>query len=105
MVSVPSAGGAGADPVAAASALVFSALQVVPLAAPKGRWCALVVPGRTEEAGAEARRVYATGQDRRWFLANPNGADAVAAETKAADAARERTARPLDGDTVGAVMA
>lgn len=39
--------------------------------------------------------MYATGQDRRRFHANPNGADAVAAATKAADAGRERTTRYL----------
>ncbi|WP_308124814.1 hypothetical protein [Streptomyces sp. NEAU-YJ-81] len=102
-----------------------------------------MVLGRTKEAGADVRRVYATGQDRCRFHANPNGADAVAAATKAADAGRERTApyllatrleqlreqtaaraetatpvpwpararlpelaaRPLDGDTAGAVIA
>ncbi|WP_413105692.1 hypothetical protein [Streptomyces sp. Inha503] len=51
--------------------------------------------GRTEEAEAEARRAYATEQKRRWFRANPNGADAVAAATKAADTARKRTAKYL----------
>ncbi|MFE2179660.1 hypothetical protein [Streptomyces sp. NPDC059455] len=38
--------------------------------------------GRTEEAEAEARRAYATEQNRRWFRANPNGVDVVAAATK-----------------------
>ncbi|WP_413804249.1 hypothetical protein [Streptomyces sp. OE57] len=132
-----------ADPVAAASALAFAALQAVQQAASEYRRCALAMLGRTEEAEAEARRAYATEQKRRWFRANPNGADAVAAATKAADAARERTAeyllatrleqlheqtvthtetgtadavrwrdrlrelaaRPLDGDTAGAVIA
>ncbi|AGP51812.1 hypothetical protein [Streptomyces rapamycinicus] len=99
--------------------------------------------GRTEEAEAQARRAYATEQNRRWFRAHPNGADTVAAAAKAADTARERTAeyllatrleqlheqtaahaetgtaeavrwrdrprelaaRPLDGDTAGAVIA
>lgn len=32
---------------------------------------------------------------RRWFQHNPNGADAIAAATKAADAARERTTQYL----------
>ncbi|PBC87047.1 MULTISPECIES: hypothetical protein [unclassified Streptomyces] len=50
---------------------------------------------QTEEAEAEARRAYATEQNRRWHKHNPNGADAVAAATKAADAARERTAQYL----------
>jgi hypothetical protein len=51
--------------------------------------------GGTEEAEAEVRRAYATEQNRRWFRANPKGADAVAAATKAADTARERTAQYL----------
>jgi hypothetical protein len=84
-----------ADPVAAASALAFTALQAVQQAAPEYRRCALAMLGRTEEAEVEARRAYATEQNRRWFRANPNGADAVAAATKAADTARERTAQHL----------
>ncbi|MGW3563547.1 hypothetical protein ACWDSL_06540 [Streptomyces sp. NPDC000941] len=83
------------NPVAAASALPFAALQAVEQAAPEYRRCALAMLGRTEEAEAEARRAYATEQNRRWFRANPNGADAVAAATKAADTARERTAQYL----------
>ncbi|MFJ2607593.1 hypothetical protein ACIO13_21860 [Streptomyces sp. NPDC087425] len=51
--------------------------------------------GRTEEAEAEARRAYKTEQGRRWDKHNPHSADAVAAATKAADAARERTAQYL----------
>ncbi|WP_413812675.1 hypothetical protein [Streptomyces sp. OE57] len=125
------------------AALAFAALQAVQQAAPEYRRCALAMLGRTEEAEAEARRAYVTEQNRRWFRANPNGADAVAVATKAADAARIRTAeyllakrleqlrelaathteietaaavrwrdrmrelaaRPLDGDTAGAVIA
>ncbi|MFI0217645.1 hypothetical protein [Streptomyces lydicus] len=34
-------------------------------------------------------------QNRRWHKHNPTGADAIAAATKAADAARERTAQYL----------
>ncbi|MGW3566791.1 hypothetical protein ACWDSL_23445 [Streptomyces sp. NPDC000941] len=83
------------NPVAAASALAFAALQAVEQSAPEYRQNALAMLGRTEEAEAEARRAYATEQNRRWFRANPNGADAVAAETKAADTARERTAQYL----------
>ncbi|MBA6436554.1 hypothetical protein [Streptomyces sp. GMR22] len=33
-----------------------------------------------------------TEQNRRWFRANPSGADTVAATRQDADAARERTA-------------
>ena len=97
--------------------------------------------GRPRKAETEAQRAYKTEQGRRWYKQNPNGADAVADATKAADAARKRTAeyllatrleqlramttvrteqvapapwtdrlpalaaRPLDGDTAGAVIA
>jgi hypothetical protein len=83
------------DPVAAASVLAFNALQVVQQALPEYRSSALGRLGSSEEADAEARRAYKTEQNRRWFRANPSGADAVAAATKAADAARERTAEYL----------
>ncbi|MFF9607598.1 hypothetical protein ACF1GY_35950 [Streptomyces sp. NPDC014684] len=134
-------GALDADPVLAASALAFTAVQAVEQALPEYRSSALGRLGRTEEAEAEARRAYKTEQNRRWYKHNPHGADAVAAATKAADAARERTAqyllaarleqlreraaartetavpepwtdrlpelaaRPLDGDTAGAVIA
>ncbi|MEU7428407.1 hypothetical protein [Streptomyces sp. NPDC040750] len=84
-----------ADPVLAASALAFAALQAVEQALPEYRSSALGRLGRTEEAEAEARRAYKTEQGRRWYKHNPHGADAVAAATKAADAARERTAQYL----------
>jgi hypothetical protein len=84
-----------ANPALAASALAFAALHAVQQALPEYRSSALGRLGRTEEAEAEARRAYATEQNRRWFRANPNGADAIAAATKAADAARERTAQYL----------
>ncbi|MFD3621496.1 hypothetical protein ACFWWT_41115 [Streptomyces sp. NPDC058676] len=84
-----------ADPVAAASALAFAELQAVQQALPEYRRSALGWLGRTEEAAAEARRAYAIEQNRRWFRANPTGVDAVAAATKAADAARVRTAQYL----------
>lgn len=84
-----------ADPVAAASVLAFAALQAVEQAAPEYRRCALAMLGRTEGAEAEARRAYATERNRRWFRANPTGADAIAAATKAADTAWERTAQHL----------
>ncbi|MFR0367585.1 hypothetical protein [Streptomyces sp. MCC20] len=130
-----------ADPVAAASVLAFNACQTVEQALPEYRSSALRRLGHTPEAEEEARRAYRTEQNRRWFRANPNGADAVAAATTAADAARECTAeylltvrleqlrertadrteqpaaapwsarltelaaRPLDGETAGAVIA
>ncbi|MFF9497247.1 hypothetical protein [Streptomyces flaveolus] len=84
-----------ADPVLAASALAFTALQAVEQALPEYRSSALGRLGRAEEAEAEARRAYETEQGRRWYKHNPHGTDAVAAATKAADAARERTAEYL----------
>ncbi|MFF3735686.1 hypothetical protein ACFYXM_36950 [Streptomyces sp. NPDC002476] len=51
-----------AEPVAAASAVAFTALQAVEQALPEYRSSAL---GRTEEAEAEARRAYKTEQGRR----------------------------------------
>jgi hypothetical protein len=84
-----------ADPAAAASALAFAALQAVEQAAPEYRSCALAMLARVEEAEAEARRAYITEQNRRWFRANPAGADAVAAATAAAGTARHRTAEYL----------
>ncbi|MDH6554144.1 hypothetical protein [Streptomyces sp. SAI-041] len=84
-----------ADPVAAAAVLAFDAWQTVEQALPEYRSSALGRLGRTPEAEEEARRAYKTEQNRRWFRANPNGADAVAAATKAADTARERTAEYL----------
>ncbi|MFD3641828.1 hypothetical protein [Streptomyces griseus] len=85
------------DPVATASALAFSALQAMEQAVPEFRSRALRRLGQTEEAEDEARRAYRTEQGRRWFQHNPRGADAVAAATRAAEAARERTARHLLG--------
>lgn len=64
-------------------------------ALPEYRSSALGRLASTEEADAEARRAYKTEQNRRWFRANPNGADAVAAATEAADTARERAAEYL----------
>jgi hypothetical protein len=84
-----------ANPIEAASVLAFNALQAVEQALPEYRSSALGRLGRTEEAEAEARRAYKTEQNRRWFRKNPTGADAVAAATKAADAARERVAEYL----------
>ncbi|MER6774950.1 hypothetical protein ABT389_35055 [Streptomyces bacillaris] len=84
-----------ADPASAASALAFCALQAVEQALPEFRVSALGRLRLTEEAEAEARRAYRTEQGRRWFRHNPNGADAIAAATKAAETARERTAQYL----------
>ncbi|MFI5672194.1 hypothetical protein [Streptomyces sp. NPDC051704] len=84
-----------ADPLGTASVLAFGALQAVQDAAPEYRRRALEMLGRTEEVEAEARRAYRTEQGRRWFRHNPTGADAIAAATKAADTARERTAQYL----------
>ncbi|MFI7178972.1 hypothetical protein [Streptomyces spororaveus] len=84
-----------ADPLGTASVLAFGALQAMQDAAPEYRRQALEMLSRTEEAEAEARRAYRTEQGRRWFRHNPTGADAIAAATKAADTARERTAQYL----------
>ncbi|MFL3870583.1 hypothetical protein LT966_28780 [Streptomyces griseobrunneus] len=83
------------DPAGTASVLAFTALRAVEAALPEYRASALGRLGRTEEAEAEASCAYRTEQKRRWFRHNPTGADAVAAATKAADTARERTARYL----------
>lgn len=83
------------EPAGAASVLAFAALQTVEAALSDYRSNALGRLGRTEEAEAEARRAYKTEQGRRWFRHNPNGADAIAAATKAADTARERAAEYL----------
>ncbi|MFJ4966782.1 hypothetical protein ACIP6P_30760 [Streptomyces sp. NPDC088729] len=83
------------DPAGVASVLAYGALQTVQEALPEFRHSALNRLGRTEEADAEARRAFKTEQGRRWFRHNPNGADAVAAATKAADTARERAAEYL----------
>ncbi|MCX5434767.1 hypothetical protein OHU11_42065 (plasmid) [Streptomyces sp. NBC_00257] len=84
-----------ANPVAAVSALGFNALQVVQQALLEYRSSALGRLGHTQEAEAESRRAYKSEQGRRWYRHNPTGADAIAAATKAADTARERTAQFL----------
>lgn len=95
---VPGPGGAGRPgrgPAGAVSVLAFAALQTVEAALPEYHSSALGRLGRTEEAEAEASRAFKTEQGRRWFQHNLHGADAVAAATKAADAARERAAEYL----------
>ncbi|WP_237276629.1 hypothetical protein [Streptomyces caniscabiei] len=84
-----------ANPEAAEDAYAFAAFQTAQLAVQEYQDNALVMLGRTEEAEAEARRAYKAEQGRPWFQHNPNGADAIAAATKAADAARERVAEYL----------
>ncbi|MFJ3594871.1 hypothetical protein ACIQUY_40245 [Streptomyces sp. NPDC090231] len=83
------------DPAGTASVLAFGALHTAEQALPEYRRTALAMLGRSEEAEAEAKRAYRTEQNRRWFKHNPHGADAVAAATKAADAARERAVEHL----------
>jgi hypothetical protein len=80
------------DPVRAALALADNALRAVQQAVAEYRRCALDALARTPQAEAEARKAYATEQNRRWYRANPKGADALAAAARAADTARERTA-------------
>jgi hypothetical protein len=84
-----------ADPEAAEDAYAFTAFQTAQQAVGEFQGNALAMLGRTEEAEAEARRAYRTEQGRPWFKHNPAGADAIAAATKAADTARERTAECL----------
>ncbi|MCX4554280.1 hypothetical protein [Streptomyces sp. NBC_01500] len=83
------------NPADAASVLAFGALHTAQQALPEYQRCALAMLGRTEDADAEAERTYRTEQGRPWFQHNPGGADAVAAATKASDAARERAAEHL----------
>ncbi|MEW2308933.1 hypothetical protein AB0918_09905 [Streptomyces sp. NPDC006864] len=83
------------DPAGTAAVLAFAALQTVGAALSDYRSSALERLRRTEEAEAEARLAYKTEQGRRWYRHNPTGADAIAAATKAADTARERTAEYL----------
>ncbi|MFK8851369.1 hypothetical protein [Streptomyces sp. Ac-502] len=52
-------------------------------------------PVGRSEAEAEARQTFKSEQGRRWYRHNPNGADAVAAATKAAGTAQRRTAEYL----------
>ncbi|MFE2556548.1 hypothetical protein ACFXGT_11005 [Streptomyces sp. NPDC059352] len=84
-----------ANPEAAQEAYAFAALQTAQQAVQEYQDTALAMLGQTEEAEAEARRAYTTEQGRHWFKHNPNGADAVAAATRAADTARERVAEYL----------
>ncbi|MFD9601766.1 hypothetical protein [Streptomyces sp. NPDC059970] len=84
-----------ADPEAAEDAYAFTAFQTAQQAVGEYQDNALAMLGRTEEAEAEARRAYRAEQGRPWFQHNPTGADAVAAATKAADAARERVGEYL----------
>ncbi|WP_435887881.1 hypothetical protein [Streptomyces chartreusis] len=80
---------------AAQDAYAFAALQTAQQAVQEYQDTALAMLGQTEEAEAEARRAYKTEQGRHWFKHNPNGADAIAAATRAADTARERVAEYL----------
>jgi hypothetical protein len=84
-----------ANPQAAEDAYAFAAFQTAQQAVQAYQDNALAMLGRTEEAEAEAQRAYKAEQGRPWFQHNPNGADAIAAATKAADAARERVAEYL----------
>lgn len=81
-----------ADPEAARDAYAFTAFETARQAVQECQATALAMLGRTQEAEAEARRAFKAEQGRPWFQHNPTGADAVAAATKAADAARERVA-------------
>ncbi|MFF9705379.1 hypothetical protein ACF1FE_30035 [Streptomyces griseofuscus] len=84
-----------ADPGAARDAYAFTAFETARQSIQEFQDPALAELGRTEAAEVEARRAFKAEQGRPWFQHNPTGADAVAATTKAADAARERVARYL----------
>ncbi|MFL9658713.1 hypothetical protein ACJ7VE_33955 [Streptomyces sp. PB17] len=84
-----------ADPEAARDAYAFTAFDTARQAVQAFQTTALAMLGRTEEAEAEARRAFKAEQGRPWFQHNPTGADAVAAATEKAEAARERTAEHL----------
>ncbi|MEV6810057.1 hypothetical protein [Streptomyces sp. NPDC051132] len=90
-----------ADPEVARDAYAFTAFETARQAVQEFQTTALAMLGRTEEAEAEARRVFKAEQGRPWFQHNPTGADAVAAATKAADAARERVAEYLLATRLG----
>ncbi|MFJ6437820.1 hypothetical protein [Streptomyces sp. NPDC091416] len=87
--------GQNEDPAGVDAVLAYGALRMVEEALPEFRRSALKQLGQSEEAEAEARRAYRTEQNRRYFRHNPNGADAVAAATKAAGTARKRAAEYL----------
>ncbi|WP_309142657.1 hypothetical protein [Streptomyces javensis] len=82
-----------ADPVAAAAALAFAALQVVQQEAPEYRRCALEMLGRTAAAEAEARQAYGTALRNRPVGALEDEAESAAAQV--AWQARQRTAEHL----------
>ncbi|MFH7340628.1 hypothetical protein [Streptomyces sp. KHY 26] len=84
-----------ADPKAARDAYAFTAFETARQAVQEFQDTALAMLGRTEEAEVEARRAFKAEQGRPWFQHNPTGADAVAAATQKAEAARERTAEHL----------
>ncbi|MFF4934282.1 hypothetical protein ACFY2H_36120 [Streptomyces griseofuscus] len=84
-----------ADPGAARDAYAFTAFETARQAVQEFRDTALAELGRTEAAEVEAQRAFKAQQGRPWFQHNPTGANAIAATTKAADAARERVARYL----------
>ncbi|MCL3998190.1 hypothetical protein [Streptomyces lavenduligriseus] len=84
-----------ADPDAAQDAYAYTAFQIAQQAVQEHHDHAVAMLGRTEEAEAEARRAYKAQQNRPWFQHNPTGADAVAAATEKAEAARERVAEHL----------
>ncbi|MFF0386886.1 hypothetical protein [Streptomyces sp. NPDC004286] len=84
-----------ADPQAAADAYVFTGFHSAQQAVGEFRENALAVLRGAPEAEAEARRAFRSEQGRPWFQHHPTCADAVAAATKAADAARDRVGEYL----------
>ncbi|MFE4336814.1 hypothetical protein ACFRQM_48065 [Streptomyces sp. NPDC056831] len=84
-----------ADPDGVRTLLAYNELERLQQVVPQIRTSALATLARGAEADAEANRPYATEQSRRWFMADPDGADALAAAECAAQEARNRTAERL----------
>ncbi|MFE5842003.1 hypothetical protein ACFQ7N_10190 [Streptomyces niveus] len=94
-LDITDAGEAAADAATVRIAQAFNAFETARQEAGAYEQYALCRMGLTQEADTEARRVYLVEQNRRWFRAVPGSADAIAAATQAAEAARQRTAQHL----------
>ncbi|MGW1656619.1 hypothetical protein [Streptomyces atratus] len=84
-----------ADPDGVRTLLAYNELETLKQVVPQIRTSALATLACGAEADAEAKRAYATEQSWRWFKADPDGADALAAAEYAAQEARNRTAEHL----------
>ncbi|MGP4004003.1 hypothetical protein [Streptomyces sp. 8N706] len=83
------------DPQQLESCLAFNARQAVQQAAADYHSTVLALLGRSREAEMGAKKAYATEIGRRRHRWHPDGPSARAAASKAADAARERSAQYL----------